>query len=269
MQATRGSSPHSSSAPTSPRGASRPAPSSTPGAPPARALPVPCGALFAAPGGVGRKARARAGGRVRPSEPPPSRTNWTRLVPPSRTNWTRLVDVQPSASRSTRAARRPITRLRHPTPPVPGARSCTLAPPRRASRVIRVLTGHVRLLREEGRGVSSQYGREGGAKTWFMSGTPQRARPGRVRKREATSATQSSSAPPAWTRRRGCLFSSGFLQRSTKLLRSRIGTMLPAARDGKQCCVGPAPPREQRRRRPRSRSGSASKLSTPHCPRAA
>ena len=94
VQATRGSSPHSSSAPTSPRGASRPAPSSTPGAPPARALPVPCGALFAAPGGVGRKARARAGGRVRPSEPPPSRTNWTRLVPPSRTNWTRLVDVQ-------------------------------------------------------------------------------------------------------------------------------------------------------------------------------
>ena len=118
-------------------------------------------------------------------------------------------------------------------------------------------TRRVRLLREEGRGVSSQYGREGGAKTWFMSGTPQRARPGRVRKREATSATQSSSAPPAWTRRRGCWFSSGFLQRSTKLLRSRIGTMLPAARDGKQCCVGPAPPREQRRRRPRSRSGSA------------
>ena len=39
------------------------------------------------------------------SPPPPSRTNWTRLVPPSRTNWTRLVPSWGREARMCRPAR--------------------------------------------------------------------------------------------------------------------------------------------------------------------
>jgi hypothetical protein len=62
---------------------------------------------------------ARTEGEVRrfpAPPPPPSRTNWTRLVPPSRTNrtnWTRL--VPPSRTNRTRLV--PLIR-RLPLPPV-------------------------------------------------------------------------------------------------------------------------------------------------------
>jgi hypothetical protein len=49
----------------------------------------------------------RQGSRAAPQPPPPSRTNWTRLVPLSRTNWTHLVRTgapAPPGGRGTAAA---------------------------------------------------------------------------------------------------------------------------------------------------------------------
>jgi len=59
--------------------------------------------------------------------PPPSRTNWTRLVPPSRTKWTRLVPSPVLNGHVSRTAPPALPLLAHPAP------HCT-APHRTAAR---------------------------------------------------------------------------------------------------------------------------------------